>query len=128
MRDEKRTSKLWVIITPVVAVLILGGAFGVPSYWRYQARANAENQVHINNTIIQQTEQLVQVENQKAQIRIVEAGGIAEAQKIINATLTDRYLQHEAINAQKALADSPNHTTIYIPTGQNGIPMIKTVE
>ena len=47
--------------------------------------------------------------------------------EIINATLTDKYLQHEAIQAQEKMADSPNHTTIYIPSGQNGIPLVRTV-
>jgi hypothetical protein len=26
------------------------------------------------------------------------------------------------------MADSPNHTTIYIPSGQNGIPLVRTVD
>ncbi|CAH9049383.1 hypothetical protein PSECIP111854_00016 [Pseudoalteromonas sp. CIP111854] len=60
-----------------------------------------------------------------AEIRIEEAKGIAEAQKIINATLTPNYLQHEAINAQLKMAESPNHTTVYIPVGTNGIPLVK---
>ena len=59
-----------------------------------------------------------------AEIRIEEAKGIAQAQKIINATLTKNYLQHEAINAQLKMADSPNHTTVYIPSGTNGIPLV----
>ena len=59
-----------------------------------------------------------------AEIRIEEAKGIAQAQKIINATLTKNYLQHEAINFQLKMADSPNHTTVYIPSGTNGIPLV----
>ena len=59
-----------------------------------------------------------------AEIRIEEAKGIAEAQRIINATLTRNYLQHEAINAQLEMAQSPNHTTVYIPAGANGIPLV----
>jgi regulator of protease activity HflC (stomatin/prohibitin superfamily) len=62
-----------------------------------------------------------------AEIRIEEAKGIAEAQRIINTTLTANYLQHEAINAQLKMAASPNHTTVYIPSGMNGIPLVKTV-
>ncbi|MDY6842679.1 MAG: SPFH domain-containing protein [Thermodesulfobacteriota bacterium] len=61
-----------------------------------------------------------------AEIRIEEAKGIAAAQKIINSTLTANYLQHEAINAQKTMANSPNHTTVYIPVGPNGIPIVYT--
>nr|WP_320049872.1 SPFH domain-containing protein [uncultured Desulfuromonas sp.] len=66
-----------------------------------------------------------QIAQKDAEIRIEEAKGIAEAQKIINTTLTTNYLQHEAINAQLKMADSPNHTTVYIPVGTNGIPLIK---
>ena len=62
---------------------------------------------------------------QDAAIRVEEAKGIAEAQKIINTTLTANYLQHEAINAQLVMAKSPNHTTVYIPVGTNGIPLVK---
>jgi hypothetical protein len=102
--------------------------WGVPVYSRYQIRANAANEIQVNELRIQQTEQLVQVEKQKAQIRIVDAEGIAKSQQIINATLTDRYLQHEAIQSQMTMANSPNHTTIYIPSGNNGIPLVKTVD
>jgi hypothetical protein len=110
---------------------VVGIAFllwGIPEYGRYQTRANAANEIQVNELRIQQTEQLVQVEKQKAQIRIVDAEGIAKSQQIINATLTDRYLQHEAIQAQMTMANSPNHTTIYIPSGNNGIPLVKTVD
>jgi uncharacterized iron-regulated membrane protein len=110
-------------------VLVLGLLmWGVPVYNRYQTRANEANKILVNELQIQQTQQLVQVERQKAQIRIVDAQGIAESQRIINATLTDRYLQHEAIQAQLQMANSPNHTTIYIPSGNNGIPLVKTVD
>ena len=102
--------------------------WGIPVYGRYQVRANASNEIQVNALRIQQTQQLVQVEQQKAQIRIVDAEGIAKSQQIINATLTDRYLQHEAIQAQMSMANSPNHTTIYIPSGNNGIPLVKTVD
>jgi uncharacterized iron-regulated membrane protein len=109
----------------VLVALLL---WGVPVYGRYQVRANAANEIQVNELKIQQTAQLVQVEKQRAEIRIVDAEGIAKSQQIINATLTDRYLQHEAIQAQATMANSPNHTTIYIPSGNNGIPLVKTVD
>ena len=108
-------------------ILILTLAFGVPAYSRYQTRMFEYNQVTVNDIQIQQTEQLVHVEQQKAAIRVADAEGIAKAQLIINATLTDRYLQHEAIQAQEKMANSPNHTEIYIPSGTNGIPLVRTV-
>lgn len=66
-----------------------------------------------------------EIAQKDAEIRVEEAKGIAKAQKIINATLTSNYLQHEAINAQLKMAESPNHTTVYIPVGTNGIPLVK---
>lgn len=110
------------VLIGIIAVL----AFACPAYTRYQARMDASNKVLVNEIIIKQTEQLVQVERQKAAIRLAEAEGIAAAQKTINATLTDRYLQHEAIVAQEHMANSPNHTQIYIPVGTNGIPLVVT--
>ena len=115
------------LVVGMVAVIALL-MWGLPVYSRYQTRANEANTILVNELRIQQTEQLVQVERQKAQIRIVDAEGIARSQQIINATLTDRYLQHEAIQAQSQMANSPNHTTIYIPSGNNGIPLVKTVD
>ncbi len=67
-----------------------------------------------------------EIAQRDAEIRIEEAKGIAQAQKIINVTLTKNYLQHEAIGAQLKMAESPNHTTVYIPTGTNGMPLVMT--
>ena len=75
--------------------------------------------------LLSEKETQKEIAQKDAEIRIEEAKGIAEAQKIINTTLTPNYLQHEAINAQLKMADSPNHTTVYIPVGTNGIPLIK---
>ncbi|PIP12145.1 MAG: band 7 protein, partial [bacterium (Candidatus Stahlbacteria) CG23_combo_of_CG06-09_8_20_14_all_40_9] len=62
----------------------------------------------------------------QAEVKVVEAKGIAQAQRIINRTLTVKYLQHEAIEAYKALAGSPNTTFIIMPTSPEGagIPLI----
>jgi SPFH domain / Band 7 family len=68
-----------------------------------------------------------EIAKRDAEIRVEEARGIAEAQRIINATLTPNYLQHEAIQAQLHMADAPNHTTVYIPVGTNGIPLVENV-
>lgn len=63
---------------------------------------------------------------QEAQIRVVEARGLAQAQEIINSTLTPTYLQHEAIQAYRDLAGSPNTTFVILPTSATaaGIPLI----
>lgn len=63
---------------------------------------------------------------QEAEIRIIQAQGHAKAQEIINATLTPNYLQHEAIDAYKGLAGSPNTTFVILPTSPDavGMPLI----
>ena len=59
---------------------------------------------------------------------MIEAEGIAQSMEIINTKLTSAYLQHEAIEAQKAMAGSPNHTTVYIPAGPMGVPVVGTFD
>jgi regulator of protease activity HflC (stomatin/prohibitin superfamily) len=72
----------------------------------------------------QQTE--VDIAKKKAEIRVADAQGVADAMNIINARLTAAYLQHEAIDAQRQMVGSPNHTTIYIPVGPMGVPVVGT--
>lgn len=136
----------FIALLVLVGVGIIGGLFfALPVYSRYQkqqeaqnavvvnaknnemAIQNANNQVQINEITIKQQEQNIQVEKQKAAIRVVDAQGIAEAQHIIASSLTDGYLQYLAIDAQKAMANGSNHTEIYIPTGADGIPLVRTI-
>ena len=37
------------------------------------------------------------------------------------------YIQHEAIEAQKQMVNSPNHTVVYIPVGPMGVPITATM-
>ena len=69
----------------------------------------------------------IRIEEQEKAKRIVQAEGIAKATEIIAQRLTNQYLQHEAIEAQKAMVGSPNHTTIYIPVGPMGVPIVSTL-
>lgn len=88
--------------------------------------ANAVEKKLAAQQLLAEKETQREIARKDAEIRIEEAKGIAEAQRIINETLTTNYLQHEAINAQLKMADSPNHTTVYIPAGANGIPLVTT--
>lgn len=125
---ENEWSKSAIALTSIAVVGFIVGLFLLfPMYNRYQKVQNAHNEIAVNEMKINQTKQLVEVEKQKADIKVAEANGIAQAQKIINETLTDRYLQHEAIGAQLQMANSPSHTQIYIPVGTNGIPLVKTI-
>jgi regulator of protease activity HflC (stomatin/prohibitin superfamily) len=70
----------------------------------------------------------VAIARKDAEKRIVEAEGIAQATQIIQQRLTPLYIQHEAIEAQKAMVNSPNHTTVYIPVGAMGVPLVGTLK
>lgn len=116
-----------------VLVLLVGkfafvSAFGIPAFCRYQSRAEASNNVAVTEIQIQNMNQLIEVEKKRAEVRVAEAHGIADSQRIIDSSLTPYYLQYLAIGAQKEMAHSSNHTQIYIPTGNNGIPLVKNVD
>lgn len=89
--------------------------------------ANAVSQRLAATQRLEQRRIEVDIERASAAARVVQSEGIAESMRIINQRLSDQYLQHEAIEAQKALAGSPNHTVIYIPSGPNGIPFVNNV-
>lgn len=116
-----------IVIIAIVVGIIYGLMLGIPAYSRSQRLKNENNQTAVNDIQIAQTAQLVKVQQQKAQIQVEQAKGIAQAQDIIKSTLTPAYLQYEAIEAQKSEVNSQNHTIIYIPSGSNGVPLVTTV-
>jgi len=66
------------------------------------------------------------IASREAEIKEIEARGLANAQRIINSTLSDKYLQHEAIMAYEKLANSENTTFVIMPTSPTatGMPLI----
>jgi regulator of protease activity HflC (stomatin/prohibitin superfamily) len=65
---------------------------------------------------------VLQKERQEADRKRVEAQGIADYQRIISESLSDKQLQYEQIKAMKDLAASPNAKMIIM--GKNGAPVI----
>lgn len=61
-------------------------------------------------------------EKQEAERKRVEAQGIADYQRIISESLTERQLQYEQIKAMKELAASPNAKIVMM--GAKGAPVI----
>lgn len=110
-----------------VVALLLGLIIGFGSihqaYNRHQRVANASNHVKVVEQQIRQQEQQTIIVEKQAEQRYQEAIGIKRAQDEINSTLTPLYVQHEAIQAQEAIANSGrNNTIIYVPAGTNGVP------
>jgi regulator of protease activity HflC (stomatin/prohibitin superfamily) len=71
----------------------------------------------------QRMEFILQKEQQEAERKRVEARGIADANQIIADSLTDQYLQWYWIeNLDK------HSSVIYVPVGEDGMPMFKQIE
>jgi hypothetical protein len=68
----------------------------------------------------------IEIERKERTKREVQAAGIANAMQIIRGQFSALYIQHEAIEAQKLIVNSPNHTTVYIPVGPMGVPLTGT--
>jgi regulator of protease activity HflC (stomatin/prohibitin superfamily) len=68
----------------------------------------------------------IEIERKERTKREVQAQGIANAMQIIRGQLSPLYVQHEAIEAQKLMVNSPNHTVVYIPVGPMGVPVTGT--
>jgi regulator of protease activity HflC (stomatin/prohibitin superfamily) len=68
----------------------------------------------------------IEIERKERTKREVQAQGIANAMNIIRGQLSPMYIQHEAIEAQKLMVNSPNHTVVYIPSGPMGVPVTGT--
>ncbi len=63
-------------------------------------------------------------EESEAERRRIEAEGIANFNRIINASLTDQILKQRGIEATLSLAESPNSKVVVIGSGQEGLPLI----
>jgi len=75
---------------------------------------------------LQRKDTEIEIERKERTKREVQAAGIANAMQIIRGQLNELYVQHEAIEAQKMMVNSPNHTTVYIPVGPMGVPLTGT--
>jgi regulator of protease activity HflC (stomatin/prohibitin superfamily) len=75
---------------------------------------------------LQRKDTEIEIERKERTKREVQAQGIANAMQIIRGQLSGMYIQHEAIEAQKLMVNSPNHTVVYIPSGPMGVPLTGT--
>jgi len=88
--------------------------------------ANAVSRKLAATQELQRKDTEIEIERKERTKREVQAQGIANAMQIIRGQLSGMYIQHEAIEAQKAMVNSPNHTVVYIPVGPMGVPLTGT--
>ncbi len=118
----------------IFVALCVAGSAGCAGYNRYQKRADANNRVKVTSINIRNAQQQAKVVaaqdatiKAQADQRVIAAIGIRHAQDEISKTLTDKYIQWEAIQAQLKIASSgQNNTVIYVPAGANGVPLVQT--
>lgn len=72
----------------------------------------------------QQMVYILQKEKQEAERKKVEATGVAEAQRIINSTISNSYLQWKYIETLKELVNSPNNSFVIAPYDQKLTPLL----
>lgn len=70
-------------------------------------------------------EYILQQERQEAERKIIEAQAKADANRILNASLSDKILQDKGIEATLKLAESPNSKIVVVGgEGSSGLPLI----
>jgi regulator of protease activity HflC (stomatin/prohibitin superfamily) len=83
-------------------------------------RATIEQKINAEQDA-QKMQFVLQKERQEAERKRVEAQGIADYQRIISESLTDKQLQYESIKAQLEIAKSPNAKVIIMGKGSNPV-------
>uniref|UniRef100_UPI004047535E prohibitin family protein n=1 Tax=Roseivirga sp. TaxID=1964215 RepID=UPI004047535E len=73
---------------------------------------------------IQQKDYEMQIAEKQAEIQRILAAGQRDAQQIIDAGLTQKYLQYKALEVQDKLTTSPNTKFYFVPMGKDGLPII----
>ena len=84
-------------------------------------RAAVANQKKLEAMAVQ-----TEIAKKEADIRVTEARGIAESNRIISGSLTREYLQHEANQALLKFAEKGNTNTVVVPANMSISPLINT--
>lgn len=115
----------WLAIFAVLVLFITLLLVGCPRYsvWQQEMTGKGEFAKAEQNRRIKIEEAKANLEAEKlnAQAEVERAKGAAEAIKIENGTLTEKYIQYLWVRQQNNLN---NKTVIYIPTGGN-LPLLE---
>lgn len=122
---------VWIVVFIFATIGII--SWIVPQYnvWSktLSGKAELQKQEYERQVKVVQSKADLEAANNYADAEVRRAEGAAGAAKIISGALEKNpsYLQYLAIEAQKENAQGQNHTTIYIPVGDNGIPLVNNV-
>lgn len=135
MENQKTPSlKAVIILIAIILVIIVAAMIILPQYnvWKRKLGGEAllREQEYAKQIVVEQAKAELESARLLRDAEVERAKGVAESMSIISEKLEENanYLQYLAIQAQIKMSESPNHTTIYIPVGPNGIPIIKIAE
>ncbi len=89
---------------------------------------NAIEQKLTEQQRIQQKEYSKEVAQKEAEREKIEAQGKADANEILNQSLTDKILREKAISATEKLSKSNNSKVIVVGNGQDGLPVMLSAD
>jgi len=135
MEEFKRqpSFKALVVLIVFIFILVAAAMYILPKYnvWKRQLGGEAllREQEYAKKIVVEQAKAELDSAKLLREAEVERARGVAESMEIISEKLeqNESYLQYLAIQAQVKMAESPNHTTVYIPVGSNGLPLIKTI-
>lgn len=130
--DVKIGAILMAIAFLTITIIVVSLAIG-PIYNVWKMKLGGEAQLreaeYSKQVLIEQAKADLESAKLWRVAEVERAKGVAESTEIISERLqkNEAYLLYLAIQAQMKMADSPNHTAIYIPVGAMGIPLIKEI-
>jgi len=134
MENQNQPSlKSVITIIAVILVIVVAAMIVLPQYnvWKRKLGGEAllREQEYAKQIVVEQAKAELESAKLLREAEVERSRGVAESMSIISENLekNDNYLQYLAIQAQIKMAESPNHTTVYIPVGPNGLPLIRTV-
>ena len=115
------------VLIVFVCALVVGAAFGIPAFFRYQTRMNAQNELAAQQYLKQVAIATAEAKNEsakyEAEAEVTRAGGVAQANKIIADGLggPEGYLRYLYIDMLKEQQDKQ---IVYVPT-EAGLPILE---
>lgn len=100
--------------TPVRVLSLVVGEIAYP-----KALERAVEQRVAARQELQERSTRLAIERAEASVRVVEANGQAEVQRVLGPSLSGRYLQLVAVEAMAARAELPGRSILYVPTGRH---------
>jgi hypothetical protein len=116
IQQKYKKEKIKMVAKRVGVTALAGAGTGLLANFAENFAANAIGGTGGSGSVLEK-------EGKEAQRKIVEAQGVSESQKIISESLNERFLTWFWISSLEK-----QNSVIYVPIGQNGLPLFKNVD